>query len=91
MHPNEGIIGGFFTGGIGKESVNVFKVFPVGRAVIKLARKTMQNRPKGFLGGDVIKVSNFAGRERNAPHHTVIAPAVNSDSAFKIKALLIGY
>jgi hypothetical protein len=56
MNPDQGIIGGFFAGGFGKQLIDVLKVLPVGAFVGEMLGEGVQNGPEGFLGGDVVKI-----------------------------------
>jgi len=48
----------------------------------------MQDRPKGFFCGDVVKVLNLLSTQRNPADLTAFVPPFHDDPLFKIGLLL---
>jgi hypothetical protein len=59
MDPNDGVITGFLCGCFGKTTVDVNEILPVSPFSGMITWKRMENRPKNFFSGDVIKIVDF--------------------------------
>jgi hypothetical protein len=90
MNPDQGVIGGFFTGGIGEQLIDVLEVFPVGTFVGEMFWKGMQNGPEGFFGGDVVKILDPVCRQGNTANDGPVTPAFHGYPVIKVILLFGG-
>jgi hypothetical protein len=66
MHPDRRALGRLGRGGLGEAPVHLAEVRPVDGVVVVAFLEAVQDRPEGFLRGDVVELAHLFGRQRQA-------------------------